>query len=381
MSALHPWRTNRRKTLRRGGSAPRDLRFRRHDGGTASEEDDMRTALVTGSAGFIGYYTAKRLLDDGFRVIGLDAMTDYYDVALKQRRHDMLMHYPGFQAVIGRVEEPGLLLGLFETHRPEVVIHLAAQAGVRYSIEAPRAYLESNITGTFDLLEAARAFPPAHMLLASTSSVYGANTDMPYTETDKADHQMSFYAATKKATESMAHSYAHLFDLPVTMFRFFTVYGPWGRPDMAPYKFTSAILEGRTIDVYNYGDMKRDFTYVEDLVEGIRLLIDTVPRRPAMGEHPEPGDSLSPVAPWRVINIGNSDAVQLTDFIAAIEEATGRKAKRNLMPIQPGDVPATWANAELLKKLTGYAPKTTVREGMARFVEWYREYYGAAQES
>ncbi|MDF2140127.1 NAD-dependent epimerase/dehydratase family protein [Paenirhodobacter sp. CAU 1674] len=333
-----------------------------------------RTALVTGSAGFIGYFTCKQLLEDGFRVIGLDAMTDYYDVALKQRRQSMLLQNPNFRAINDAVETPGLLMGLFATEKPDVVIHLAAQAGVRYSIENPRSYLESNIVGTFELLEAARAHPPQHMLLASTSSVYGANTEMPYTETDRADHQMSFYAATKKATENMAHSYAHLFGLPVTMFRFFTVYGPWGRPDMALFKFTKAILNGDPIDVYNYGDMKRDFTYVEDLVQGIRLLIDTPPVRPADGVVPE-GDSLSPVAPWRVVNIGNSDAVQLTDFIAAIEAATGRTATRNLMPMQAGDVPATWANAGLLRSLTGYAPQTRVPEGVAKFVAWYRDYY------
>jgi len=334
----------------------------------------MQTALVTGSAGFIGYFTCKRLIEDGFRVIGLDAMSDYYDVALKERRQQMLLQSPGFTAINDKVETPGLLMDLFARERPDVVIHLAAQAGVRYSIENPRSYLESNIIGTFELLEAARAYPPRHMLLASTSSAYGANTHMPYTETDRADHQMSFYAATKKSTENMAHSYAHLFDLPITMFRFFTVYGPWGRPDMALFKFTKAILEGNPIDVYNHGDMKRDFTYVEDLVEGIRLLIDAVPERPKDGVVPE-GDSLSPVAPWRVVNIGNSDAVQLTDFIAAIEDATGRTATRNLMPMQPGDVPATWANADLLKSLTGYAPQTAVPEGIARFVEWYRDYY------
>ncbi len=334
----------------------------------------MKTVLVTGSAGFIGYFLCARLLQDGFRVIGLDAMTDYYDVALKERRHQMLLQNQNFKAVHARVEDPEVLMGLFKSETPDIVIHLAAQAGVRYSIEQPRSYLESNICGTFELLEAARAQPPQHMLLASTSSAYGANTHMPYTETDKSDHQLSFYAATKKATENMAHSYAHLFDLPVTMFRFFTVYGPWGRPDMALFKFTKAILEGKPIDVYNYGDMKRDFTYVEDLVEGIRLLIDAVPVRPADGVVLE-GDSLSPVAPWRIVNIGNSEAVQLTDFIKAIEEATGRKAEQNLMPMQAGDVPATWANADLLQALTGYRPKTSVREGVARFVEWYRDYY------
>jgi len=335
----------------------------------------MRTALVTGAAGFIGYFVCKRLIADGFRVVGLDAMTDYYDVALKERRQGMLLHSPGFRTVTRRVEEPGLLMELFAEERPDVVVHLAAQAGVRHSIEAPRAYLDSNIAGTFELLEAARAHPPAHMLLASTSSVYGANTKMPYAETDRADHQMSFYAATKKATEAMAHSYAHLFGLPVTMFRFFTVYGPWGRPDMALFKFTRAILEGRPIDVYNHGDMLRDFTYVEDLVEALRRLVDLPPERPKGGVVPE-GDSLSPVAPWRVVNIGNSEPVQLTDFIAAIEAATGRSAERNLLPMQPGDVPATWADATLLNRLTGYAPRTGIADGVARFVAWYRDYYG-----
>lgn len=333
----------------------------------------MQTVLVTGSAGFIGYHLCRSLLDDGMRVIGLDALSDYYDVTLKEARHQRLEH-ESFAPVIGRVEDPGLMMQLFADHKPDMVVHLAAQAGVRYSIENPRSYLESNIIGTFEILEAARAHPPAHMLLASTSSAFGANTVMPYKETHKADHQMSFYAATKKSTESMAHSYAHLFDLPVTMFRFFTVYGPWGRPDMALFKFTKAILEGRPIDVYNYGDMKRDFTYVTDLVQGIRLLMNAIPERPEDGIVPE-GDSLSPVAPYRVVNIGNSDAVQLTDFIAAIEDATGIKAERNLLPMQPGDVPATWADASLLRSLTGYQPQTSVRDGVAAFVDWYRDYY------
>ncbi|MCJ8335183.1 MAG: GDP-mannose 4,6-dehydratase [Epibacterium sp.] len=337
----------------------------------------MQTVLVTGSAGFIGFHLSKHLLAHGYRVVGLDALSDYYDVSLKERRHDMLAYDAGgenFTAVIGKVETPGLVLDLFREYNFDYVIHLAAQAGVRYSIENPRSYLESNLIGTFEILEAARAHPPKHMLLASTSSAYGANTQMPYREDQRADHQMSFYAATKKSTENMAHSYAHLFDLPVTMFRFFTVYGPWGRPDMALFKFTQAILEGNPVDVYNHGDMKRDFTYVEDLVEAIRLLLDAVPQRPADGVVPE-GDSLSPVAPHRVVNIGNSDSVQLTDFIAAIEKATGLTAKRNLMPMQAGDVPATWADAELLKTLTGYAPQTNVEDGVAAFVDWYRAYY------
>jgi UDP-glucuronate 4-epimerase len=336
----------------------------------------MTTALVTGAAGFIGSFVCRKLLEQGWRVIGLDCMSDYYDVALKQRREESLQAYESYRSVHDKVETPGLLMRLFEEEKPDVVIHLAAQAGVRYSIENPRSYLESNIVGTFELLEAARAHPPKHMLMASTSSAYGANEEMPYSETDKADHQMSFYAATKKSTESMAHSYAHLYDLPITMFRFFTVYGPWGRPDMALFKFTKAIIEGDPIDVYNHGDMKRDFTYVEDLVHAIRLLIDAVPSRPEQGQVKD-GDSLSPVAPFRVVNIGNNDAVQLTDFIAAIETAIGQKAERNLMPMQAGDVPATWADASLLESLTGYKPQTTVQEGVANFVRWYRQYYNA----
>ena len=332
----------------------------------------QRTALVTGSSGFIGFHLCQKLLDDGFRVVGIDNLSDYYDVALKQRRQSILLQNPNFRVINDNIEAPGLMMSLFAEETPDVIIHLAAQAGVRYSIDNPRAYLESNIVGTFEILEAARAYPPAHMLLASTSSAYGANTVMPYQETVKADHQMSFYAATKKATEAMAHSYAHLYHLPVTMFRFFTVYGPWGRPDMALFKFTKAILNGDPIDVYNHGDMKRDFTYVTDLVEGIRLLIDAVPER--LDEVPE-GDSLSPVAPWRVVNIRNSDSVQLTDFIAAIEEATGKTATRNMMPMQAGDVPATWADASLLQTLTGYKPQTNVRDGVQAFVDWYRDYY------
>jgi UDP-glucuronate 4-epimerase len=334
-----------------------------------------RTALVTGAAGFIGYHLCARLLAEGWTVIGLDALTDYYDVALKERRQSMLLQSPGFEAVTERIETPGVLRDLMERHRPDAVIHLAAQAGVRYSIEAPESYVEANLIGTFRLLEAMRAFPPAHGLLASTSSVYGANAEMPYAETAKADTQMSFYAATKKANEAMAHSYAHLYGLPVTMFRFFTVYGPWGRPDMALFKFTRAILGGEAIDVYNHGEMSRDFTYVDDLVDGIVRLVDVAPERPADPADIAEGDSLSPVAPFRIVNIGNSEPVRLLDFIEAIEAATGTEARKTFMDMQPGDVPATWADAELLSALTGYRPRTGVREGVARFVEWYRGHY------
>ncbi len=329
------------------------------------------TALVTGSAGFVGYHACRRLLADGFRVIGLDAMTDYYDVALKTRRHAMLSQSQGFSPVHARLEEPERLAGLMAEETPEVVVHLAAQAGVRHSIDAPRSYVEANLVGTFELLEAARATPPRHLLLASTSSVYGANEKMPYAETDAADHPMSFYAATKKATEAMAHSYAHLYGLPVTMFRFFTVYGPWGRPDMALFKFVRAILEDRPIEVYNRGDMQRDFTYVDDLVEGIRRLVDAAPVAGA----PVEGDSLSPVAPFRVVNVGNGAPVRLGDFIVAIEEALGRTARQDLLPMQAGDVPATWADTALLEALVGPLPRTPLAEGVAAFVAWYRREY------
>ena len=332
----------------------------------------MPKTLVTGAAGFIGFHLCKRLLAEGHEVVGLDAVTDYYDTALKRARV-ALLEGERFSFVEGRVETGGLLLGLFEDHRFDYVYHLAAQAGVRHSIEKPREYLDSNITGTFELLEAARAYPPRHMLIASTSSAYGSNTEMPYLETMKTDHQMSFYAATKKATESMAHSYAHLYDLPTTMFRFFTVYGPWGRPDMALFKFTKAILEGAPIDVYNHGDMMRDFTFVDDLVAALHRLAPVAPQR---GAPAGPEDSLSPVAPWRVVNIGNGSPVKLGEFIEAIEAATGLPAKRNLLPMQPGDVPATWAGTTLLARLAGESQYTPVGEGVRRFVEWYRGYYG-----
>ncbi len=326
-----------------------------------------RRAVVTGSAGFIGYHLCRRLLADGWQVTGLDALTPYYDVALKERRHALLTGAPGFRAVIGRIEEPGLVAGLIEG--AGAVIHLAAQAGVRHSIEAPRSYVEANLVGTWEVLEAARAARPAHLLIASTSSVYGANTKMPYAEDDRTDHPMSFYAATKKAGEAMAHSYAHLYDLPVTLFRFFTVYGPWGRPDMAPHRFTRAILAGEPIDIYNHGEMRRDFTYVEDLVEGIVRLIDCVPAAGAEGA--------SPVAPCRVVNIGNGAPVGLMDFVAAIEAAAGRTAEKRLLPMQPGDVPATWADAGLIERITGAPlPRTDIREGARRFVDWFRDYYG-----
>jgi len=335
----------------------------------------QRKVLVTGTAGFIGFHLANLLLAEGFQVHGFDAMTDYYDVNLKKRRHQMLLQSPSFAATEDRLENADAFSKVANDFKPDVIVHLAAQAGVRYSLENPKAYLDSNVVGTFNVMEAARELKIDHLLMASTSSVYGANEEMPFSETEKCDTPLTFYAATKKANESMAHSYAHLWDLPTTMFRFFTVYGTYGRPDLALFKFVDAILDDRPIDIYNNGDMYRDFTYVDDLVRAIRLLIDTAPERPASGDEIDEGDSLSPVAPYRVVNIGNSEKVRLLDFVDAIEDVLGKKAVRNYMPMQMGDVPATWADADLLKKLTGYRPQTHYREGITRFVEWYREYY------
>lgn len=334
--------------------------------------------FITGTAGFIGYHLADLLLRNGHSVYGYDGMTDYYDVSLKTARHSMLRQHENFSATEALLEDEAALQAAMQAARPEVIVHLAAQAGVRYSIDNPRAYIDANIIGAFNVMEGARHHAVKHLLMASTSSVYGANTDMPYAETHKADTQMSFYAATKKANEAMAHSHAHIYGIPTTLFRFFTVYGPWGRPDMALFKFTKNILEGQPIDIYNHGDMWRDFTYVADLVRAISLLMDSPPTPHgalrAMAE-PIAGDSLSPVAPWRVVNIGNSDRVRLLDFVDAIEASLGVAAVRNYMPMQQGDVPATWADASLLQRLTGYKPQTDFKTGVAVFVRWYRQYH------
>lgn len=336
----------------------------------------MKKIFVTGTAGFIGFHLAKLLLEQGFTVHGYDGFTDYYDVALKRKRHEMLLAYPRFTATEGLLEDEATLAGAAAECAPQIIVHLAAQAGVRYSLENPRAYIDSNVVGTLNVMEAARLANIEHLLMASTSSVYGGNTRMPFREDEKADTQLTIYAATKKANESMGHSYANLWNIPVTMFRFFTVYGPWGRPDLALFKFVDAMLDGRPIDIYNQGEMYRDFTYVGDLVRAITLLMDAVPPPSTARGDVIDGDSLSPVAPFRIVNIGNADMVRLLDFIDAIERELGLPAIRNYMPMQAGDVPATWADASLLHRLTGYRPNTHYSEGIAAFVRWFREYYG-----
>lgn len=335
----------------------------------------MKTVFVTGTAGFIGYHLSKHLLDEGFEVVGYDGLTDYYDVSLKQKRHEMLEQHPNFRAHVGMLEDFETLSKLVSDANPDVIVHLAAQAGVRYSLENPRAYIDTNLTGTFNLMECARECGVDHLLMASTSSVYGGNTQMPFEEAQATDMPLTLYAATKKANEAMAHSYSHLWHIPTTMFRFFTVYGPWGRPDLALFKFVRAALAGEAIDVYNHGQMARDFTYVDDLVRSIRNLIDAVPARPDAGAKVVPGDSLSPVAPFRTINIGNGTCIPLMDFISEIESALGQPIQKNMMEMQKGDVPGTWANADLLEELTGYRPNTAVKEGIHEFVKWYRDYY------
>ncbi|MBL4599837.1 MAG: SDR family NAD(P)-dependent oxidoreductase [Rhizobiaceae bacterium] len=335
----------------------------------------MRTVLVTGSAGFIGFHLSKLLIAEGFNVIGYDGMSDYYDVRLKEKRHQMLLQNENFSCTIGQLEDFEKIQSLCDNIKPDVIVHLAAQAGIRYSLENPRDYINSNVVGTFNVMECAREHSVDHLLMASTSSIYGANKVMPYVETHKTDTPLTIYAATKKANEAMGHSYAHLWNIPTTMFRFFTVYGPWGRPDMALFKFTKGIIEGTPIDVYNHGDMYRDFTYVDDLVRGIRLLMDTPPQRPEDEEDIPEGDSLSPVAPYRVVNIGNSDKIRLTEFIDAIEQEVGKPAIRNSLEMQKGEALATWANTELLQTLTEYTPQTNIREGVKRYVKWYKDYY------
>ncbi|MCZ3378026.1 NAD-dependent epimerase [Rhizobium sp. AG207R] len=331
--------------------------------------------LITGTAGFIGFHLAKRLLDEGHFVVGFDGMTPYYDVRLKEKRTAILARSNGFKAVTGMLEDKAALDHAAELAEPDVIVHLAAQAGVRYSLENPRSYVDSNLVGSFNILELARNLQPKHLLLASTSSVYGANEKIPFAESDKADEQMTIYAATKKSMELMAHSYAHLFNIPTTAFRFFTVYGPWGRPDMALFKFVDAIRNDRPIEIYGEGKMSRDFTYIDDLVEGIVRLIGVVPSEENRIVSETVIDTLSKNAPFRIVNIGGGQPVGLMTFVETIETMLSKKAIRKMLPMQPGDVHNTYAVPDLLVALTGFKPQIEVDEGVKRFVEWYQENY------
>lgn len=331
--------------------------------------------FITGTAGFIGFHLARRLLEDGHTVTGYDGMTDYYDPQLKRARNAVLAGYEGFTSVQAMLEDATSLRDALDSCGPDVVVHLAGQAGVRYSIDHPESYIASNVVGTFNLIEALRSRPVRHFLFASTSSIYGGNLGFPFHETDRTDFPVSLYAATKKSCEAMSHSYAHLYGIPTTCFRFFTVYGPWGRPDMALFKFVDRIEAGEPIDVYGHGRMRRDFTYVDDLIDSIVDLVDEVPpTAPGDSQPSAPRDSLSTVAPWRVVNIAGGQPVELMDFVRAVEDAVGKEAVRNFLPMQAGDVVATEADPGLLETLTGHIPTTPVPVGVRAFVDWYREY-------
>lgn len=331
-------------------------------------------AFVTGTAGFIGFHLAKLLLAQGHEVVGYDGFTNYYDPALKRARVAILDGQPGFRQIEAMLEDAGALDRAVSSTGADIVFHLAAQAGVRYSLEHPQSYIQSNVVGTANLLEALRRTPPKHLIFASTSSVYGGNIRLPFAETDRTDAPASLYAATKKAGEAAVHSYAHLFGIPSTCVRFFTVYGPWGRPDMALFKFTDAILNGRSIDVYGHGQMRRDFTYVDDLVQAMNKLADCIPR---VGEPVAPSDSLSAIAPFRTVNIAGGKPTELMDFIQAIETSLGHKAGLNMMDMQPGDVVETASDTALLKALIDSVPHTDIATGVARFIEWYRASHSA----
>ena len=328
--------------------------------------------FITGTAGFIGFHLARRLLQDGHRVTGFDGLTPYYNVKLKHMRHAALAQFPSFTPAIAMLEDREKLEAAIAEAQPDVLIHLAAQAGVRYSIENPRSYISSNVDGSWNILEFAERYKVKHLMLASTSSIYGSNPDVPFRETDRADEPLTIYAATKKSMELMAHSYSHLYKLPITAFRFFTVYGPWGRPDMALFKFVKNMLEDQPIEIYGEGKMSRDFTYIDDLVESIVRLSAVIP-----AEDNRVGDTgvetLSHQAPFRVVNIGGGQPVSLMDFVQTVEHALGQSAKRTMLPMQKGDVPRTFASPDLLLALTGYKPETTLDQGVKAFIEWYLE--------
>ena len=329
--------------------------------------------FVTGSSGFIGFHLSKKLLEKGHSVNGFDSMNKYYDVKIKKARLKILKKYKKFSFTKNKLENKKILTDSILRFKPTIIIHLAAQAGVRYSIENPKAYMDSNITGTYNIIELAKKINIKHLLIASSSSVYGANKKLPFTEIDKTETQLSIYAATKKSTESIAHSYSNIWRVPITMLRFFTVYGPWGRPDMALFKFTKGIINKKKIDIYNNGKMYRDFTFIDDIVNGITALINKAPNLNQLGKIRN--DSLSPVAPFRILNIGNTKKVFLLDFINELEKQLGKKAIRNYMKMQKGDVKITVSNTSLLRKITNYNPKTNYKTGIKKFLEWYLFYY------
>ena len=333
--------------------------------------------FITGSSGFIGFHTSKKLLDKGFKVFGYDSMNNYYDINLKRSRLKILKKFKNFSFQKGNIENEKLLNKLVLKFKPKIIIHLAAQAGVRYSIQNPDVYLNTNILGTFNIIKIANKINVKHLIIGSSSSVYGANKKFPFKEIDKTDHQVSFYAATKKSTESLAHSYSSLWKLPITMLRFFTVYGPWGRPDMAYFKFTSKILSQKKIDIYNKGKMFRDYTYIDDIVDGLCKLIQKETSK--KNNNKFKNDSLSPVAPFRILNIGNTKKINLINFINTLEKELKKKSKKNYLPMQKGDVHSTLSDSTLLKKITGYHPKTNYKEGIKKFVKWYLDYYKKAK--
>ncbi len=335
---------------------------------------EFQKILVTGAAGFIGFHLSKRLLEEGCQVVGLDIVNDYYDPAIKEARLEILKPHQEFKFVKIDLADKDSMDSLFKEEKFDAVVNLAAQAGVRYSLVNPQSYVDSNLVGFVNILEGCRHNDVKHLVFASSSSVYGSNTKMPFSVHDNVDHPVSLYAASKKSNELMAHAYAHLFSIPCTGLRFFTVYGPWGRPDMALFLFTKAILEDRPIDVFNYGKMQRDFTYIDDIVEGVVRVIE----RPAQpnpdwnGDNPDPGSSY---APYKIYNIGNNQPVELMHFIEVIEDTLGKKAKKNLLPLQPGDVPATYANIDDLVRDTGFKPATPLEVGIPKFIKWYRDYF------
>ena len=329
--------------------------------------------FVTGSSGFIGFHLSRKLLNKGYKIHGFDSMNDYYDIKLKRDRLKILKSFKNFSFTRDRLENKKKLEKIIKLFKPQIIIHLAAQAGVRYSIKKPQIYLNSNIIGTFNVIEASKKIKVRHLIIGSSSSVYGANKKFPFSETDKTDHQVSFYASTKKSAESLAHSYSSLWKIPITMLRFFTVYGPWGRPDMAYFKFTKKILAGNKIDIYNNGKLYRDYTYVDDIVDGICKLLNKVPSENSKKKFKK--DSLSPIAPFRILNIGNTKKIYLLDFINVLEKLLNKKIKRNYLPMQKGDIHSTLSDSSLLKKITGYNPKTHYKVGIKKFLDWYLSYY------